>query len=270
MSKGKIIGITIGSLFLVAGIAVGVFLALRQQQLNSSAAPATSMLITPASQNKNAGDTFSYTVQMDTGTNNSIGFDLVLDFNPQIFQVTSITQGPAITGFQEIRNSIDNATGKIYYSVYNADATKAVHGSGLSILTVSGMVKAGSPAGSYSFTFDSSSAVAGLTEGQNVLILTAPGSVVVGTGGASAATPTATPGHTATPTPTSAGSSSTATPTATPIATATATSSDTSSPSATPTPTSMPIPVTGFDFPTMIMGVVGLGAIVLSIIAMAL
>lgn len=273
MSKSKVVLVIIGSLVLIAGLVAGMFLVFQNQNIKEKAAPATSLSITPSSQNKAAGESFNFTVMMDTGGNQVAGVDVNLNFNPQVFQVSSVTSGSATANFSQIRNSIDNSAGKIYYSVYTVDQTKALNGTNLSILNVSAQVKSGVSPGSYNFTFDSDSTAFGLGEsGQNVLIGMTPGSIVIA---AATGQPTATP--TATPTPTS-GSGATPTPTPTRTPTPTATSANGlgggSLPTSTPVPlqttsgqaTQAPIPVSGVSSTTIIGIVVGAFAVIGSLL----
>jgi hypothetical protein len=265
MSKTKIIWISIGLLFLFAGVALGVYLVSQNQNMLKKAAPATTLSISPGSQNKSAGDSFPLAVEMSTGSNQSMGFDLVINFNPQIFQVTSISAGSAGSNFTQIRNSIDNNGGKILYSVYTADNSKALNGTGLTVLNISATVKSNATSGTYNFSFDSSTAIFGYGENDNVLMGTTPGSVVV-------AGSTALPTATATATATATGSpTSTPKPTATTKPTTTATASNNNSSNSittttTPTPlaTSRPLPVTGVSLPTIVFGVLGVVGLIIS------
>lgn len=284
MSKSKIIWVVLGSLVLVAGLVAGMMLVFQKQSMKDKAAPATSFSITPSSQNKAAGESFNFTVAMDTGANQIMGTEIVINFNPQIFQVNGLTKGSAIINFTEIGNNIDNSAGRIHHTAYTADPTKALTGSNLSVLSVSAQVKAGVSVGTYNFTFDASSVAAALREGQNVLTGTTLGSIIVsGATGQPTATPTATPtqipGSTPTPTPTS-GSAATPTPTptlrpnstATPTPTATPTnrvgggSLPTSTPIHTTTPTLPPIPVSGTSLPSVIGVIVGAFAVIGSLL----
>lgn len=274
MSKSKVIWVVLGSLVLIAGLVTGVMLVSRNQDLRNRAAPATSFSITPSSQNKTAGESFNFAVVMDTGQNQVSGMDIVINFDPQVFQVDGINKGGQLADFIQIISSIDSSTGKISYSAYTADPTKALNGSNISILTVAAQVKSGVSGGTYDFTFHSSSAAAGLGEGQNVLTGTTLGSVVVaGATSEPTATPTSTPtqapGGTPTPTPTS-GSGATPTPTPTRTPTPTATSAyglgGGSLPTSTPVPTQAPIPVSGVSSVTIMGIVIGAFAVIGSLL----
>ena len=278
MSKAKIIWVSIGSFFLIAAVAVGVYLVFQNQNMQKKAAPATTLSISPGSQNKSPGDSFPLTVDMNTGSNQSMGFDLIINFDPQIFQVTSISAGSAGSDFTPIRNSIDNTGGKILYSAYTTDNTKALNGTGLTVLNIAATVKSDAANGTYDFTFDSSTAIFGYGENDNVLMGTTQGSVIVA-GAISQPTATATPTETSpdttslntlptmTPTPTAIPTStptSTLTPTPNPTATTADTTSSSTTTTTTPTPTSRPLPVTGLALPSVVLGLAGVSAVIIS------
>lgn len=254
-------------LFSVGALVTVLTLITKRQSIKENAAPATTLLVVPGSQNKSAGDSLPLTIEMNTGSNQSMGFDLVINFNSQIFQVTSISAGSAGSDFSVIKKNIDNNSGKIFYSAFTTDTTKALNGSGLNILVISGMVKSGVAPGTYNFTFDSSTIVIGYQESQNVLMGTTPGSVVV-VGSTVSSTPTATATSTGSPTSTpNPTATAAATTTATAIATASSSNSSNSVKSnatASPLPTSLPLPVTGVSLPTIIFGVLGVVGLLIS------
>ena len=260
MNTKKLIISVVGVLVLVGGLAFGVLLVKRNQDIREKAAPATSFTISPAQQSKTAGSSVSVDVVMDTGSNQVVALDIALSFDPQGLDIISITQGGAISNFNnELKKQID-PSGRILYSAYTADRTKAVSGSGLSVLTITGKVKDSASQGSYRISFLSQSSVGGLGEAAaNLLTNTAPGSVNV-EGGASTPTPTATP----LPSP-----SGQATPTSTPVTTATPTATPVNTPTplpaasgqATSTPIVFPVPESGISYPT-IFGI-GIGILLL-------
>ena len=142
MNKKKIILIVIGVLVLIAGIAVGVLLVQQNQSIKEKAAPATNLSIIPSTQTKAGGESVAFNVVMDTGENQITALDLVISFDPQVLQIVSIAKGGALSDFSnELVNSIDNVGGNINYSNSTIDKSKAVNGSNLTILTISGKVK---------------------------------------------------------------------------------------------------------------------------------
>lgn len=240
----------VGVFILVGGLAIGVILVQKSQEIRRQAAPATSLFFVPATQNKNPGDSFSAVVSMDTGENKVTGVDIKLKFDSLALEIVSITKGAGIAVFdQTIVNTFDNSLGTVAFSAFTLDKTKAVQGSGLSVLKISAEVKENAnPATTYQISFEPGTAVAGAGEGQNVLINSTPGRVNVVGGGIP--TPTATP--TPTSTPTSAPNTGGGWETPTPI------------PTSTPTPTpvlSQPLPESGVSFPFILS--VGLGVVVL-------
>lgn len=240
MNIKKVIFILIGVLILISGVAVGIYLVGKNQDMREKAAPSTNVSIYPSTQTKARGDDVNFNVVMDTGSNQITTLDLVLSFDPQALQITSITKGVGIVDFtSELKNSFDNVGGKIYYSNFAVDKTKAVTGTGLTILTITGKVKDNAASGSYQMAFLPQTTVAGLTEGVNVLVAKTQGTLIV-SGVQATSTPSPTPNPTATPVPGSA-------PTSTPV----------------PVPTTRPLPVSGASTPTFLFA--GLGAFLIII-----
>ncbi len=230
----------------LGGIGLGVYLVSQRQSLTGKAAPATSLSISPASVSKAPGASFSFNVIMNTGPNQVVGVDLIVNYNPAVLQVDSIAKGSGISVFDTvIRNIIDNTAGQIAYSAATLDRTAYITGSGITVLTITGKVKDSAAAGSYNIAFASGTAAAGVgvDVGNNVLTGTTPGVLTVsGTG--PTATPTIAPLVGQSPTPTSS-------------ATATATGK---------TPTPMPIPVTGTSWPTIGGAILGGVVIIFSML----
>jgi hypothetical protein len=227
------------SVFILAGALVaGLILVKQPQEIREKAAPATSLSFSPSTQSIARGTNFSTTVVMNTGTNQVSGVDISLTFDPSAISVTSVSQGAGISVFDStIRNTIDNTTGKILYSAYVLDKTKAVLGTNLVVITISGQVKPTANAGVYPIVFASDTSVAGVGEGQNVITSKVDGSIT-----AFVPTPTftPTPSFTNTPSPTKTPTptfTNTPSPTKTPTPTFTSTPIPTSTPTATKTPT---------------------------------
>ncbi len=247
-------------IFLGISVFLGVYLLQQRTNVAEKAAPATAMYITPGSQSKSPGSTFTFSVDIDTSTNSVTGVDARLTFNPAVMQITSLTQGAGATNLnQTITNTYDNTAGTISYAIFTLDGTKAIHGSNIEVLKVNAQVASGAAAGSYNIAFDPATAASASQEGQNVLVSKSQGVLIVAAAGNN---PTATPTPTATATSTSQA-------TATPTPTATATDSGaTATPVATQS-TPLPIPVTGTEWPTYVGVAFGLltivGAIILAI-----
>lgn len=179
----------IGFLFLIGTLAAGVVLVFQKQNLNKEAAPATILSISPESQNKIPGEELLLNVNLTTGNNKVIGFDVQLNFDPDIFEVTSLNQGEAVDGFTVIKNETDNIKGSVLLSIFNLDKTQFLEGSNLKIVNISAKVKKTASQGKYSFTFDPTTAIAALLEKHNVLSASVPGYIKVGSGATSAPTP---------------------------------------------------------------------------------
>ena len=237
----------VGVFILIGGLAIGVILVQKSQDIRRQAAPATSLFFVPATQNKNQSDSFSAVVSMDTGENKVTGVDIKLKFDSLALEIVSITKGAGIVVFdQTIVNTFDNSLGTVAFSAFTLDKTKAVQGSDLSVLNISANVKENANPATYQISFEGGTAVAGAGEGQNVLINSTPGRINVVGGGIP--TPTATP--VTTPTPTS-------TPTSAPN---TGGGWETPTPTPAPTPTPvlpLPLPVSGVSFPFVLSVVLG-------------
>lgn len=169
---------TLGGIVVFAGIVAGTILVQKNQDIREKAAPATSLFFSPSSQETKPGNSLSMNVVMDTGENQVTGMDLEITFNPSVFQITSISQGSGISNFdQEIKNEIDNVNGKILYSVFTIDKSKAVNGSGIQALDISFDIDASAGMGSYSFAFGGITAVSATDEGQDVVSSLSPATI---------------------------------------------------------------------------------------------
>jgi hypothetical protein len=275
MNRKSLIGI-VGFFVLFAGIIAGTYLVSQNQDFRERAAPATTVYISPATQTKDVGETFNFSVNMDTASNQVTGVDIRLKYNPSLVEVTSIEKGFGITVLNtEINNLIDNTSGKISYAIFTVNKDNAITGSGVEILKVSGKIKAGA-SGTASITFDAGTVISGVSEGQNVITGTTPASIIIADALGSTPVATATsrattnPGFQPLPTGTATTrATSTATSTSSSHATATskATSTATSTGSEqldTSVTTAMPIPVTGSSFSSIASWGVGLFFILIS------
>jgi hypothetical protein len=285
MKKRKIVLGIIGVLVLAGGIVAGLLLVQQNENIARRAAPASTLTVSPASQSKAPGSTFTFSVNMSTGANVVTGVDIRMSFDPNAIQITSIQAGSGIANLnQQIASTYDNTTGKIQFAKFTLNSSQAINGSNIEVLKVNGTIKANAAAASYQLQFDPATAASASQEGQNVLVGKAPGTITVTSVSGPTPTPTPTPTNPpGTPTPTSAktptptptktptqapGATKTPTPTPTktptPTATATATATATSASATntpTPTQTSMPIPESGSGWATY-MGM-GLGILVI-------
>ncbi len=196
MKKVKYLLLTAGLLFITAGIlAAGMFIG-RPTSIKEHAAASTNLSIAPSSQNINSGQDVTFSVLMDTGSNSITGVDLELNFDPNIIQISSLKKGTGVPDLNNtISNNFDNNAGKIFYTIFTLDKTKAVQGSGIEVLQVKAKATNTAAAGSYTVTFDPTTAVSATGESENALVGTVRGTLIV-----SAPTPTATATPTASPT----------------------------------------------------------------------
>jgi len=243
MNKTKIILIILGILVLIGGVAAGLILVKNNQDIREKAAPATTMYITPASQSKVAGSSFTFSVNIDTSTNAVTGVDIRINFDPKAIQINSLQKGGGASNLdQTIVNSFDNTGGSLSYAIFTLNSSKAISGSSIEVLRVNATVKPSASAGNYNISFNVATAASASQEGQNILISKTPAMLTV-TSPSATATPTS--GTTPTPTPTSVpGASPTATPTASP----------------------MPIPVSGASWPSVVAGFLGILVIIGSLV----
>ena len=216
----KVILAVVGVLILAGGLALGLYLVRQRQELRSKAAPATTLKVSPASQSKLPGQTVAFTVLMGTGTNTISGVDLNLTYDPDAIEVESILKGSGISAFDQItKNSFDAVSGTISYSAFTATATAAVTGPSLEVLRITGRVLDDALSGSYQIAFASTTTTSGVENGENVLVGSTPGTLLVlaaaGATGTGTASPTATASATPTSSPTGTATAS-ATPTSTP------------------------------------------------------
>lgn len=189
MNIKKILLSFLGIFILVVGIAIGAYLVKSNQDIREKAAPATVAYISPATQDAQVGKDVSFFVKMDSGVNQIIGVDVRLNFDPNIFQITSLEKGASAGNLdQSISSTFDNTAGKIKYIIYTTDKTKALSGSGLDILRVNAKSKVGSNLASYTISFDPLSSAGGLAETLNILTTLTPGSITLIASDASSST----------------------------------------------------------------------------------
>ena len=77
------------------------------------AAPSTSLSMSPASLTALTNQTFNVDIIVDTGGNQIVNADLVLNYNPQVVEVTNISVGSFFQGATEITKQIDNRRWKL-------------------------------------------------------------------------------------------------------------------------------------------------------------
>jgi hypothetical protein len=173
--KKLLLGLSLlGMAVAVIGIGVGVNLIKQNQKLfvAPKAAPATTLSLSPATSTAYLNQTIPVTVKINTGTNNIVSADIVVNFNPAVFEVLSVSAGDFFGSVSDIQKFWDN--GKITYSFY-VPAVSAKRGEG-NLVEIVFKAKA---VGTSNVTFDSWTAVGALTESQNVLTGTTPASYTV-------------------------------------------------------------------------------------------
>jgi len=204
---------SIAVFLLVIGVVAGIVLVQTPQQFHEQAAPATTLFISPSGQNKSAGETVNFSVLANTGSNQVIGMDLVVSYDPAVLTVTSISKGSDASSFDSvIRNAIDNSAGTITYSLFTVDKLKAITGTNLDILDIVATVRPTAAYGNSSIAFLPQTSVAAVLEGQNVIASKVNGTITIGqsSNGTATAAPTQASAPAATSSPTNDTSSTTA------------------------------------------------------------
>lgn len=250
--KKKILAIIIFVL-IFASVPAGVYLIQKRQELRSRALPNTVLSLEPATASHNINEVFLVNITIETGTNIVAAADIDMSYDPQVLSLEEILPGTFFDSPTELRKEI-GVPGKIYYSLGSLTPKQ---GSGIiAIISFRGLT-----AGTSSVTFDSTTIVAGIDEG-NILENTLSGYYTITgvepTATPGTETPTSTPTSTSvptvTPTPTTngVGGGPTSTPTPTPTATRTPTPAAGAISTSTPTISPEGIPETGVLTPTLL------------------
>lgn len=163
------------SLFLLAilvlSLVFGLKLIKNRQQAKVGAAPASTMFISPTNQSVKVGDDITFSVRIDTSENRITGVDIAANFDPTIYEVTSISRGENVDAFEHtILSNYDNTTGYLVFSAFTVDVNKAVTGSNIEVLKINAKVSNNINAiGTHSLRLDISSAASAVSESQNVI-----------------------------------------------------------------------------------------------------
>ncbi len=175
-------------IFLVLGLVITfgllliIFLSVNEiqrkgpQEIRSQAAPATTLAFNPNNITKYPGQTFTVDIKVNTGSNQVVSADLVIGFNPQVLQATSISIGSFLPNTSEIYKNIDNQTGLITYSFYTF-ATNAKSGEG-TLASINFTAKA---VGTGSLLFGPGTVIGALGESQSAIISMPPANYTVQT-----------------------------------------------------------------------------------------
>lgn len=197
LKSTKFVLTIVALVLLLAGVGAGVLLIRQSAEFREAAAPATAVSILPATQTKAPGQNISFTVQISTGTGDSLNkitnFDLNLSYNPAVLEITAVSRGTLGQSLdQELKKQIDNASGKIAYSAYTLNKNAAIQGEG-ELVRITGKIKEGASPGSSKLQVASDSKFASLDgQGQNLLSGNFPAEIVV-QGGTTTPTPTPAP-----------------------------------------------------------------------------
>lgn len=187
--KNKILAIII-LVFIFASVPAGVYLIQKRQELRSRALANTVLSLEPATSSQTIDQIFTVNLQIETGTNMVAATDIDMSYDPQVLIVEEVIPGTFFDNPQELRKET-GVPGKIYYSLGSLTPKQ---GSGiLAIISFRGLA-----AGTTAVTFDDTTIVAGIDEG-NVLENTLSGYYTVA--GAEIPTAASTSALVSTPTP---------------------------------------------------------------------
>lgn len=214
MKKKKILISVIGLAVLLGAIPAGIFLVKQSQELRKSAAPATTLLFTPAALDKVTGDEFTLAMEIDTAENKVYSADVTVEYDPNIFELITLTQG---SFFSEVaKDGQDSLPGSLRFVYFNFEA-KGPEAEGI-VASIGFRVKETALLGVSEITISKAESKVGASEPtaddtQYVDVLQTVRSSVIAVAGAEVAAtptpqptvtpnPTETPGLTTTPTPT--------------------------------------------------------------------
>lgn len=255
MPKKLILPLIISTI-LVSGLIAGLYLVRRQQLIIPRAAPATTLSLTPGNSSPAVGDTFTVSININTGENTVSAAELHFTYTGTSVAAQSIAAGSFFANPTVYNAKVGTGT---------ADITLlgGPSGSKQGVGVLATITFRAESAGSSTISVDQSTQISGIGEGsQDIFLSSTPTTVTVGDGGS----PTATP----TPTPTG-GNNPTSTPTPVPQPTATPTNRPPQGGGSllTPIPTvsAVPtLPVAGGITQTLATVIAGLGLILISLV----
>lgn len=207
----KIIFSLLGLAILVVGSVAGFILVKRSQDIREQAAPATTISFSPQSLSKNPGESFDFSVNVNTagtGAANAIlVYKVVVSFNPAVIEVESVEKGSFAAPLDQNLPGvgIDNSTGRFTAGAYTTNRDNAQSGQG-ELLKIRGKVKEGAAPGSYNLEFTSDTEMGGRNETVNLLTDMSGGALIVLGGTVSSPSPSA--GQSPSPSPSTAASPS--------------------------------------------------------------
>ncbi len=234
--------IVITTIIAVLGIAAGVYLAMRPQDIREQAAPATLLTLNPDKTNGTVGDSIPVFVDIQPNSNAVSAVTLEINYNPSVLSITAadLEQGTLFANTVELEKVVDSTNGLILYSMYfQAGTTPTTTAGRVAILNFDAV---GEGTSDITFKFTPGSTTEGTIvtaagETGNVLQSVQNTSITIGGAPQITATPTANP------------TDPTQTPTATPTTPADDNDDDEDNddPAVTATPTPKP---TATDAPT--------------------
>lgn len=219
--------------FILLALGVTLFLVRQRQEVRKNAAPATVLTLSPATLTKQVNDTFTVTVNIDTGTNNVSAAEIHVNYPAATLEGISITPGSFLTKVLPPGANIGNGTATIILG--NESISSPAVGQGV-LATITFKVLQGSSL-PVKITLDPATQVAAFGDRGNVVSSMSDATLTIGTTTTVTTTPTLTPSPTNPPQSTA---TITTTPTTTPIPTNTEEENQDTSKKPTDTPTSTP------------------------------
>lgn len=167
-------------IFLILSLLTALFLVRKNQNVTRDAASATTLSLLPSTLSVSNGQIFNVNMQIDTGENQVIGVQTILNFDPNTIQAQNVSFGSFIPNPDIKTFEIDNATGRVMMAVAEPPLGQARQGVG-TVATISfTAVQEGNTQITFSGGDDTIVAAIGADVGVNVLTNANPTNVIVG------------------------------------------------------------------------------------------
>lgn len=165
----------IGIILTLISIPITVYFIGKNQEIRKEAAPATTVIFSPAVVSTKVGEIFTLSAEVDTGTNQVVSANIAIEFDPTKFEAQSITNGPFFPKIL-IAGAVSPGTASI--TVGAPSTTQPVTGTGVAaIIRLKAIATAPS---AVSVRFSNSTFIGGIGEQQtNVLMGTTPATITI-------------------------------------------------------------------------------------------
>lgn len=143
------------------------------------AAANSTVYFSPATVSVNNGSTFALDARLNPGTNQVIGVELHISYDPSRVHITSFTKNNSALGAEIIAPIYDNSTGKAEMTYFTSfSATPPIITTDSSVATINFQAVG---EGSSNISYDASTVVSDLNDSNNVVQTRTPVQVTVGT-----------------------------------------------------------------------------------------